>query len=75
MRSFILGVVLALAIGLVGKMTLEDQVQDQELYCEMVRDGVWGDYNANYSEVCPDVRAGEEPKTVLEKEQSATPSA
>lgn len=58
MNKFYLGVILAALIG-VGSMDFEDQLQQQDLYCEMVSSGAWGDYNANYNELCTSEPAGE----------------
>lgn len=56
-RLFYLGVILASLIG-VGSMDFEDQLQQQDLYCEMVSSGAWGDYNGNFKDICPDERPG-----------------
>lgn len=45
-----LGILIVLSMSL----TFEDEVAEQELYCKMVSEGTWGDYNDNYSEVCVD---------------------
>lgn len=32
--------------------SFEDELREQLLYCEMVGDGTWGDYNGNYESIC-----------------------
>lgn len=54
MRNFGLGVLFAVAVfGWIGRMDYQDELKQQALYCQMVRDGLWGDYNGNYSKICP----------------------
>lgn len=53
-----------LGVLLVGGMGYEDEVKQQQLYCEMVGSGAWGDYNGNYDEVC----TPEQPSSSPEKE-------
>lgn len=53
MKSLLL-VTLGILIALSMSLTFEDEVAEQELYCKMVSEGTWGDYNDNYSEVCLD---------------------
>lgn len=38
--------------GLVGAMDYEDQQAEQERYCEMVRGGLWPDYQGTYRREC-----------------------
>lgn len=55
-RQNILTVVVILAVFalvlLVGTMDATDAEQEQEMYCEYVRDGVWPDYKQTYEEHC-----------------------
>lgn len=51
MKSLLL-VILGILIALSMSLTFEDEVAEQELYCKMVSEGTWGDYNDNYAEVC-----------------------
>ncbi|MNC70483.1 hypothetical protein D3C75_1213020 [compost metagenome] len=54
MRNFGLGVLFAVAVfGWIGRMDYQDELKQQALYCQMVRDGLWGDYNGNYTKICP----------------------
>lgn len=53
MKSLLL-VTLGILIALSMSLTFEDEVAEQELYCKMVSEGTWGDYNDNYAEVCLD---------------------
>jgi hypothetical protein len=48
-----------LIFGVVSSMEFEDQLKQQDLYCEMVSSGAWGDYNGNFKDVCPDERAND----------------
>ena len=36
----------------IGKEDYQDEVQETEHYCEMVRAGVWPDFKNIYDEVC-----------------------
>lgn len=54
---FYLGLIVAALIS-VGSMDFEDQLKQQDLYCEMVSSGAWGDYNGNFEEICSDVTTG-----------------
>lgn len=40
------------AILLAGTWDYEEEVREQTVYCQMVGDGAWPDYNGNYAEVC-----------------------
>lgn len=45
-------VVALLAWGQVSDTTADELSAQQNLYCEMVAEGSWGDYNENFDEVC-----------------------
>lgn len=60
-------IVLFTALVAVGNMDLEDAIKQQELYCEMVSSGAWGDYEGNYDEVCNDDRPDSSSETKSEK--------
>lgn len=64
---FYLGVILAALIG-VGSMDFEDQLKQQDLYCEMVSSGAWGDYNGNFKDVCPDEHSGSSAEKEVQKD-------
>lgn len=49
-------VAILLAMLTIGSMDFQDQLKQQDLYCEMVSSGAWGDYNGNFEEICPDER-------------------
>ena len=40
------------AYSLVSNMDFEDALNQERHYCQMVREGVWPDYQENYDEVC-----------------------
>lgn len=50
--SFLIGCLISALVLTVMSMSFEDETQEQELYCKMVSEGTWGDYNGNYAEVC-----------------------
>lgn len=50
MKYYLMAIGFALAV--VGGMDFEDAQAQQDLYCEMVESGAWGDYNENFDEVC-----------------------
>jgi hypothetical protein len=52
-------VVILLAMLGIGSMDFQDQLKQQDLYCEMVSSGAWGDYHGNFKDVCPDERAND----------------
>lgn len=41
-------------IGMMGKMDMEDEIAEQEFYCEQVSAGHWPDYKHIADEVCVD---------------------
>lgn len=61
-KLLLLGVLVGFLVA--GGMSYEDEVKQQELYCEMVGSGAWGDYNGNYDEIC----APEQPGSSSEEE-------
>lgn len=38
--------------AMVADMNTSDQEQQERLYCAMVAEGTWPDYNENYERVC-----------------------
>ena len=53
MRYQILAAIVIIAAILISSsMDAEDAAKEQQVYCEMVRDGKWPDYNGNAREVC-----------------------
>lgn len=46
-------ILIGVCLGVVGSMDYTDAQIEQDLYCEMVSTGAWGDYNENYDEICP----------------------
>lgn len=45
--------IVLLLIGMMGKMEMEDEIAEQEFYCEQVLAGHWPDYKSIAEEVCP----------------------
>ncbi len=41
-----------LIMGGVGNEDYKEEIEQQRIYCEMVRDGKWPDYKKNYFEIC-----------------------
>ena len=39
-------------IGMMGKMDMDDEIAEQEFYCEQVLSGHWPDYKHIADEVC-----------------------
>lgn len=54
MRLFLIGCFLGALMAGAMSLSFEDEVAEQQLYCDMVSEGTWGDYNDNYSDVCSD---------------------
>jgi hypothetical protein len=44
--------IVLLLTGMMGKMEMEDEVAEQEFYCEQVLAGHWPDYKNLAEEVC-----------------------
>lgn len=44
---------LFLTLGIVGTMDIDDEQKEQDLYCKMVSEGSWPDYNGSYQSKCP----------------------
>jgi hypothetical protein len=53
-RLFIGGAIfiVLLLTGMMGKMEMEDEIAEQEFYCEQVLAGHWPDYKNIAEEVC-----------------------
>ena len=51
--SLLIILVVLLAIGVVGGMDADDEQKEEDLFCEMVEQGVWPDYNKSYQSKCP----------------------
>lgn len=52
MRAFLLILLVLVTLGVVGNGDFENDLIENEMYCDMVRDGHWPDYKNNYDEVC-----------------------
>lgn len=48
----LVGIVVGCALGTVGNMDYQRAIQDQEMYCSMVHEGHWPDYNQSYKQQC-----------------------
>lgn len=44
--------IVLLLTGMMGKMEMEDEIAEQEFYCEQVLAGHWPDYKNIAEEVC-----------------------
>jgi len=44
--------IVLILIGMMGKMDLDDEIAEQEFYCEQVLAGHWPDYKHIADEVC-----------------------
>jgi hypothetical protein len=44
--------IVLLLTGMMGKMEMEDEIAEQEFYCEQVLSGHWPDYKNIAEEVC-----------------------
>ena len=44
------GAVFIIALGLVGRADMNDEIAEAVYYCDMVADGYWPDYNNTASE-------------------------
>jgi hypothetical protein len=44
--------IVLLLIGMMGKMDMDDEIAEQEFYCEQVLAGHWPDYKHTADEVC-----------------------
>lgn len=45
-------VIFGLLVGFVGRMSYEDEVAEEALYCSNVKNGIWPDYDGIYADVC-----------------------
>lgn len=45
-------IVIAIAVLIIGTLDAEDAKTDQQVYCEMVKDGKWPDYEGTYHDFC-----------------------
>ncbi len=41
-----------IVLGIAGHYDYQDQLRDQQAYCDNVKAGYWPDYNGNAKEVC-----------------------
>jgi len=44
--------IVLILIGMMGKMDMDDEIADQQFYCEQVLAGHWPDYKHIADEVC-----------------------
>ena len=52
MKTVLIGIIVGLALAIVGSMDYEDAKAEEALYCSNVKSGVWPDYNGTYADVC-----------------------
>ena len=43
-RHLVLAVIVAIFWGLVGSMIMDDEQGQEDMYCQMVADGLWPEY-------------------------------
>jgi len=36
----------------IGTSDYEDELNSEKMYCDMVKEGTWKDFNRNYNEIC-----------------------
>ena len=53
MKTILAVVALIGLIALANNMTYDDEISDQEHYCEMVKTKTWPDYKGIYKKQCP----------------------
>lgn len=46
--------VIVLLVGMVGDMDYQDEIAEEQFYCEQVKGGHWPDYKNIAAEVCND---------------------
>ena len=51
-KTILFGIMLLLALCMVGSMDYEDQQTEQAQYCEMVKAKLWPDYRGTYRKEC-----------------------
>lgn len=49
-----LGLLIAVFIGLIGRMDYQDEILEASRYCANVREGTWPDYRGTYEKECRD---------------------
>jgi hypothetical protein len=45
-QKLIMAVMIALILGIVGSMDVDDEQGEHDKYCQMVNDGLWPEYRA-----------------------------
>ena len=43
-RKLLAAILMALILGVVGSMTMEDEQKEQDQYCQMVKEGLWPEF-------------------------------
>jgi hypothetical protein len=44
--------IVVIALLIIGTMEYSDEINEQQTYCDMVKDGKWPDYEGTYHEFC-----------------------
>lgn len=57
-RLAVIVVILGLLFGVVFRLARDDMLRDQAYYCEMVKAGVWPDYQGTYQHECQKPTSG-----------------
>lgn len=43
-RQLLAAILMALILGFVGSMTMDDEQKEQDQYCQMVKEGLWPEF-------------------------------
>ena len=43
-RQLLAAILMALILGVVGSMTMDDEQKEQDQYCQMVKEGLWPEF-------------------------------
>jgi len=43
-RQLLAAILMALILGVVGSMTMDDEQKEQDHYCQMVKEGLWPEF-------------------------------
>jgi len=52
MRAFLIFVLFISVFGIAGHLDFQDEQAEQRMYCEMVKNGSWPDYEKSYDLWC-----------------------
>lgn len=43
-RQLLAAILMALILGVVGSMTMDDEQKEQDQYCQMIKEGLWPEF-------------------------------